>query len=481
MPDSVARFHDAVNRLDALIVATPAREDTSREAIRQRARERMTRLRAFLEFLGSPAADIPKVHVGGTSGKGSTTTAIAAILAAAGYRTGVHTSPYLQVASEKLQVDGELIEADRFARLVDHLLDRLTEFPMANHITYGEAWIALVMLFLEDIRADIAVIEVGAGGRFDLTNIIDPELAVITSIGIDHTHTLGDTIDAIAWHKAGIIKHGAPALSAVTQPEARAQMRQEADAVGADLHQLDLDQLITNLRISNTGTSWIEAATGRMWTAGMAGAFQARNGQVAVAAARLLAARGWDIDDEAIGRGLATARIPGRAETMPGDIRVLLDGGHNAQKVGALAADLPALQPLAAEDRRVIVLGALEAKQVDEIIASLRPHAHTIIATSPRVFGKTSRAADTLAEAIRAAGFDGPVFAESDPMAALERAHALIRDGHVDAMLATGSLYLVGNIREAWYPSDLIVAAHTSWPMTTAGIPPAPPAGALSV
>jgi dihydrofolate synthase/folylpolyglutamate synthase len=148
MPDSVARFHDAVNRLDALIVATPAREDTSREAIRQRARERMTRLRAFLEFLGSPAADIPKVHVGGTSGKGSTTTAIAAILAAAGYRTGVHTSPYLQVASEKLQVDGELIEADRFARLVDHLLDRLSEFPMANHITYGDAWIALVMLFL---------------------------------------------------------------------------------------------------------------------------------------------------------------------------------------------------------------------------------------------------------------------------------------------------------------------------------------------
>jgi dihydrofolate synthase/folylpolyglutamate synthase len=156
MPDSVARFHDAVNRLDALIVATPARDDTSREAVQRRARKRMDRLRAFLRFLGDPAAGIPKVHVGGTSGKGSTTTAIAAILTAAGYRTGVHTSPYLQVASEKLQVDGELIEADVFVRLADHLLDRLLAFPDADHITYGEAWIALVMLFLEEIAADVA-------------------------------------------------------------------------------------------------------------------------------------------------------------------------------------------------------------------------------------------------------------------------------------------------------------------------------------
>ncbi len=478
MPDSVARFHDAVNRLDALIVATPARDDTSREAVQRRARKRMDRLRAFLRFLGDPAAGIPKVHVGGTSGKGSTTTAIAAILTAAGYRTGVHTSPYLQVASEKLQVDGELIEADVFVRLVDYLLDRLAAFPDADHITYGEAWIALVMLFLEEIAADVAVIEVGAGGRFDLTNIINPELAVITSVGIDHTHTLGTTIEQIAWHKAGIIKPGTPALSTVTQPEAIAAMRAEATATGADLSQLDLSQAITDLRISESGTAWTEAGTARRWQVGMAGAFQARNGQTAVAAARLLAARGWRIPDDAIAGGLAAARIPGRAETMPGAPRTLLDGAHNAQKVAALAAGLPALLPVAPGDRRIVVLGALEAKHVGESIASLRPHADAIVATSPQVFGKASRAAADLAEAIRAAGFDGPVHTEPDPADALARARSLARPGHDDAMLVTGSLYLVGNVRDAWFPADQIIQQHTSWPGSTAAPVAMPSPGA---
>jgi dihydrofolate synthase/folylpolyglutamate synthase len=479
MPDSVARFHDAVNRLDALIVATPSRDDTSREAVQRRARERMGRLRAFLAFLGDPAAGIPKVHVGGTSGKGSTTTAIAAILTAAGYRTGVHTSPYLQVASEKLQVDGELVEAEHFARLVDYLLDRLAAFPDADHITYGEAWIALVMLFLEEIAADIAVIEVGAGGRFDLTNIIDPELAMITSVGIDHTNTLGDTIEQIAWHKAGIIKPGRPALGTVAQPEARAQLEAQARAVGGDLRQLDLDRAVADIRISERGTAWREVATGREWAIGMAGAFQARNGQAAVAAARILAERGWHIPDEAIARGLAAARIPGRAEPMPGWPRTLLDGAHNGQKVAALAADLPALLPVAPGDRRIVVLGALEAKHVEESIASLRPYADAIVATSPQVFGKAARDAAALAGAIRDAGFDDPVFAEPDPRDALARARSLARTGHDDAMLVTGSLYLVGNVRDAWYPADRIIAQHTPWPMSPTGQPPAPPAGAI--
>ncbi len=481
MPDSVARFHDAVNRLDALIVATPSRDDTSREAVQRRARERMDRLRAFLAFLGNPAASIPKVHVGGTSGKGSTTTAIAAILTAAGYRTGVHTSPYLQVASEKLQVDGELVEADLFARLVDHLLDRLAAFPDADHITYGEAWIALVMLFLEEIVADIAVIEVGAGGRFDLTNVIDPELAVITSVGIDHTHTLGTTIEQIAWHKAGIIKPGKPALSAVTQPEAIAAMAAEARATGADLRQIDLASAVTDLRISESGTSWREVATGQEWRIGMAGGFQARNGQTALTATRMLAARGWAIRDDAIARGLAAARIPGRAETMPGTPRTLLDGAHNAQKVAALAADLPALLPVSPDGRRIIVLGALEAKHVDESIAALRPHADAIVATSPQVFAKASRAADDLAEAIRAAGFEGPIVAEPDPIDALARARSLARPGHDDAMLVTGSLYLVGNVRDAWFSADQVIELHTSWPASSAAPTCATSPGAMPI
>jgi dihydrofolate synthase / folylpolyglutamate synthase len=478
-PELIARYHAAVDRLDALITNTPSRPDTSREAVRLRAMERAARLDAFLAFLGRPAAGIPKVHIGGTSGKGSTTTALAAILTAAGYRTGVHTSPYLQVPSEKLQVDGHLIEAERFVRLVDQLLAALADFPDADHITYGEAWIALVMLFLEDVSADVGIVEVGAGGRFDLTNVIDPELAVITSVGIDHTATLGDTIEEIAWHKAGIIKPGRVALSTVDDARAQPLLRQEAATVGAELHEIDLDSAIRDIRTNENIASWRETGTGREWMTGMAGRFQARNGQTALEAARLLTRRGWRIDDAAIIRGLQAARIPGRAEMMPGFPRTMLDGAHNAQKVSALASDLPDLLPVAGDARRIIVLGALEAKQVEATLATLRPYADVLIATSPQVFGKETRAAEEVATIASRVGFGSQALMSPDPRQALELARSLARVSHGDAVLVTGSLYLVGNIRDTWYAADRIVMESTPWPAETlAREIPVTPAGA---
>ena len=469
MPDLAARYHEVVDRLDALITSTPTPTDTTREAVRERARFRMDRLRALIEHLGSPARNIPKVHIGGTSGKGSTTTTLAAILNAAGYRTGVHTSPYLQVPSEKLQWNDTLIEPERFVRLVDHLLGSLETFADASHITYGEAWIALVMLFLEDIDAEIGIVEVGAGGRFDLTNIIEPELSVITSVGIDHTNTLGDTIEAIAWHKAGIIKPGRPALSTVDDPAARAQMRAEADEVGAPLHEIDMATAIADIRITGERTTWREVGTGREWTIGMAGRFQARNGQAAVASARLLASQGWRIDEDAITRGLLAARFPGRAETMPGTPRTMLDGAHNAQKVAALAADLPDLLPRPEGAQRIVILGALEAKLIEETIESLRPHTDLLIATSPQVFAKESRSADSLAQAARDGSLGDRAIAVADPLEALAHARSVARPERGDTILVTGSLYLVGNIREIWFPSDRIVLEHTCWPAMTNG------------
>jgi len=458
------RFQDTVRRLESLIAATPASIDTSRGAVRERARNRMARLQQFLDHLGQPAASVPKVHIGGTSGKGSTTTALAAILTAAGYRTGVHTSPYLQSPSEKLQIDGDLIEADRFIRLATHLLDALERFPAADHVTYGEAWIALVMLFLEDVRADIGVIEVGAGGRFDLTNIIDPELAIITSVGLDHTNTLGDTIGSIAWHKAGIVKPGRPALSAVRHPDARAPILDEAMVTGAPLTEIDLDRDIEVADIARSSTTWVERASGQQWSIGMAGRFQARNGHTALIASRLLSDLGWDIDDDARLRGLRIARIPGRAELMPGRPLTMLDGAHNGQKVAALADDLPCLLPVGGDGQRIVVLGALEAKHVDGMVESLLPHTDVLVATSPRVLAKESKTAEALMTAAHKAGFDGTVHVEPDPIVALKLAHGIARAGSDDAVLVTGSLYLVGNIRQHWYRADDIIEQHTPWP-----------------
>jgi len=460
------RYKQANDALEALIERTPTPEDSSREAVRQRAEIRMNRLVRFLDRLGNPHRGYPIVHIGGTSGKGSTSTAMAAILHAAGYRTGLHTSPYLQVSTEKLQINGRLVDPGTFADLAGHLLDEHERWIASGNeaLTYGEAWIALTVLFFRHEKVEVAVVEVGAGGRFDLTNILTPVLSVVTSVGIDHTATLGPTIEDIAWHKAGIIKAGIPAVSAVLPPSAQEIIRQEAREVGADLTEVNAPLDIEDIEVTPGRTWWTERATGFRYAIGLGGGFQAANGQTAVIAARTLDAHGLPIGDESIRQGLLAASIPGRAELIPGSLPILLDGAHNHDKIEALARDLPRLLPVSEGGRRIGVVGALEAKNVDGMLELLTPHLDAIVATSPYVLAKQSRRGSDFADMIRNAGFAGPVYSEEQPEQAIEQALAMAQRGGKDAVLVTGSLYLVGNIRKRWYPDDDIVLAQSSWP-----------------
>jgi len=466
--DTLARFAAAAARLDDLIERTPAPPDRSRAAVRGRAEERMGRLRRFLARLGDPLTGYPVVHVGGTSGKGSTSTAIAAILHAAGYRVGLHTSPYLQTPAEKLQVDGRLVAPERFVALTDELFATHERWEADGEValTYGEAWVALSALFFRAEAVDVAVLEVGAGGRFDLTNVVAPALSVITTVGIDHTATLGDTIEAIAWHKAGIIKPGVPAVTAVTDPAALPILTAEAKAVGTTLRRVIPGQTFDAVTTGPAGTSWRDVASGSAYTIGLAGRFQATNGALAVAAVEALRDRGADglkIPDAAIHRGLASSRIPGRVEVMQRRPTVLLDGAHNPEKIAALAADLPALLPARGDGRRVVILGVLEAKQAEQMIAALVPYMDVLVATAPRVLAKPALAASDLMQVARVAGYGGPVLIEPEPMEALLRALASVRDPDRDSILVTGSLYLVGNVREHWYGESEIVLARSPY------------------
>lgn len=460
------RFRSASADLDALIERSPSPVDKTRDAVQARAGMRMGRLRRFLAALGNPQDRYPIIHVTGTSGKGSTSTAIAAILTAAGYRTGLHTSPYLQVPTEKLQIDGQLLAPDVYADRVGEVMRAHDRWLEAGEqpLTYGEMWVALAFHSFAVAAVDAAVFEVGAGGRFDLTNVLRPVTSVITSVGIDHTNTLGDTIAEIAWHKAGIIKPGAPAVSAVLDPEAAAIVAAEAASVGVPLTRVPADLAV--LQTGPGGTSWRDPETGRPWTVALGGHFQARNGMAAVAAVRaaapaLIAATGLPIGEDAIHAGLRAARIPGRMELMRGRVPVVLDGAHNPEKVAALAASIPAFLPVPG-GRRIAVLGALEAKQADEMIASLMPVIDEIVATSPQVLAKEARAAESLAAAARQVGFAGRLTIEPEPHRAVER--ALAAAGPRDAILVTGSLYLVGNVRSRWYREEAIVLQQTSWP-----------------
>lgn len=460
------RFHAATHRLDALIDGTPTPGDTSRQAIQARATHRMDRLRRFLAILGNPHQGYPIIHIGGTSGKGSTSTMIASILASAGYETGLHTSPYLQTPAEKLQLNGELIAPETYVALchtIFHAHDQWLESG-EEPLTYGEAWFALTALFFRESRVELAVLEVGAGGRFDLTNIVDPVLSVITSVGIDHTQTLGETIPEIAWHKAGIIKPGVPAVSAVAHPEASAIIAGEASAVGADLVELDLGTTVTKVATGIDGTDWTDGRSGKRHRTALRGAFQARNGATATAAIDALRRRRFAIPDAAVDQGLETARIPGRVEIIDDGSHVLLDGAHNMDKVSALAADLPLLLPVPPGRSRIGVLGVLEAKQAAAMIAALVPVMDMLVATSPRITAKDARAAGEIAGIAAVHGFHGPVWIEPEPRAAIDRAVALANREPGDAVFVTGSLYLVGNVRERWYAADDIVIARSPWP-----------------
>ncbi|HYI24190.1 MAG TPA: Mur ligase family protein, partial [Thermomicrobiales bacterium] len=376
------RYRQSTASLDALIDATPHPAESTRPAIQARAEYRMGRLRRFLGSLGNPHLGYPIVHVGGTSGKGSTSTTIAAILRAAGYRTGLHTSPYLQTPLEKLQIDGQLIDPDHYSGLVDQVLEAHRHWLASGEesITYGEAWSALAALFFHTSRVEIAVLEVGAGGRFDLTNINETTISVITSVGIDHTNTLGGTIPEIAWHKAGIIKPGRPVVTAVTDPAALHIIRAEAEIQGSSLRIVDPGIDVAEIRTGHNGTTWTDRRAGIRRRMTMPGSFQALNGATAVAAIETLRGLGWAIPDDAVTQGLAAARIPGRAELIADTSPVLLDGAHNPQKVAALVTDVPNLLPVGGGGRRVAVIGSLEAKQTHEIVSSLLPVMDALVA-----------------------------------------------------------------------------------------------------
>ena len=415
---------------------------------RQRAETKLDRVRALLRALHDPQRCYPVVHITGTSGKGSTAAAIAAILSAAGYRVGLRTSPYLQVATEKLQIGPSLIDVSSFAELTARILGTANCFSRSDRavlpFSYAEAWSAIGYSWFADRQVDIAVVEVGAGGRFDATNVVEPIVSVITSVGRDHLVTLGPTIKDIAWHKAGIIKHGATAVVGDLPPEALAIIAEEAKSAAVDLILADS---LDNTRVALPLTQ----------------GFIARNAKVATAVVRVLSQRGFRISEGAIADGLRSARLPGRLERMPGtvDPAVWVDGAHNEDKIAALTAEGAIHRgesPLP-----VIVVGLLRGKDASEILTRLAAAASGIVTTEPSVVGRESVKADALAEAVAASRFAGPVHIEPAPDDAVRRAEDVAQRAGAD-VLVTGSMYLAGQARRRWFIDRDIVLQRTPWP-----------------
>jgi len=415
------------------------------------------------ERLGNPQRRYPCAHIAGTNGKGTTAALLENILRSAELHTGLYTSPHLERINERIRLDGEDIAdgefTEAFTRLVAIIEDLLALGPeaggLAAHPTYFECLTAMAFDIFARRGVDFAAFEVGMGGRLDATNIVAPEVAVITQIDFDHENFLGHSIEEIAREKAGIIKPGAWVVSAAQNPAARTVIARRAAEQDARVVDVDTTYHVENVREEDgcyraTVSSAHSAHTIEI-ALPLPGRFQLRNAVAALAAARLLAERGFPIDDAAIARGIATVRWPGRLERVRERPAVFLDGTHNP----AGARELLAFWREHCRDRRIILIyGAMRDKAVDEITGLLFPHAARILVTQPR----QTRAISAAALAAMTRHLSDCIDVVEVPEEAMEEALELA--GPDDVIFATGSLYLVGDLRRWWRTQEAAFPAQ---------------------
>lgn len=405
-------------------------------------------VRAVLERLAHPERTFASVHIAGTNGKGSVAAMVASILRAAGYRAGLYTSPHLVRINERIGVNGRAITDDDFARAFNAVAGSiealLAENLLPNHPSYFECLTAMALWHFARVGVEIAVLEVGMGGRLDATNVVTPEVAVITPIDFDHERYLGHSIAQIAAEKAGILKPGVPVVHAAEHPRARQVVAAQAAAVGAPVVDVESDYRAEQVRTSDFGRyEWLlRTADGFALTLAprLRGAFQMGNALLAVAAARQLAARGWAISAPAMAEGIATTRWRGRMELVRREPLVFLDGAHNP----AGARQVLRFWEEHLSGRRLhLVYGTLRDKAVGEVAELLFPAAARVVVTE----SASPRAASSERLARLARTFNPNVAVEPVPARALARGLDAARREEV--VFVTGSLCLVGDCQQA--------------------------------
>ena len=339
----------------------------------------LDRIRAVLDALGRPQNRCRFVHVAGTNGKGSTCAMIESGLRAAGLRTGLFTSPHIAEPTERIRINGEPVDAGRFAAAFERVhraVESLLEAGAIDmHTTYFETVTAMALVIFAEERMDKVVLEVGLGGRLDATNVVRPELCVITPIDFDHEAFLGRSLESIAGEKAGILKPGVPAVFARQRPEAAPVLDARAEKVGAPVARTTGLQ-IRNLELHPRGSRFEVGQPALFIDCPLAGEHQVEN---AVTAA--LAMRSLGISDSSIQAGIARTRWPGRLERVSERPEIILDGAHNPAAARALAAYIERFYGA----RRVrLIYGAMRDKAVAEVGGILFPQAQEVILTAPR-------------------------------------------------------------------------------------------------
>lgn len=393
----------------------------------------LDRVAELTRRLGSPQDSLRFVHVAGTNGKGSTSAMLAAVLTAAGYRTGLYTSPHLRSVSERYNIDGVLASDAEFDAVVSDAAD--AGRGMDDPCTEFELLTAAAFLYFARKKCDIVVLETGLGGRLDATNIIRcPECAVITNIGLDHTAVLGGTIGLIAAEKAGIFK-GGRAVSYAQEPEAAAALEKAAEKTGTALRFADFSRIEP---VSDGPDGQVFRFGGNEYRFGLLGEHQLKNAAVALTAVEALRSGGWEIPDRAVRGGLLRVRWPARFEIVSRSPWFVVDGGHNPQCV---ASTRRALEHYFPDTRRVLLIGVMADKDWRAMLDILAPASDAFVAVTPD--NPRALPAPELAAAIREYGKPAAACGTvADGVAAARKSAG--KDGVV---CSVGSLYMAGDVR----------------------------------
>lgn len=406
----------------------------------------LDRMKSILEWMGDPQQEVRMVHIAGTVGKGSTVAMIAGMLEGCGYTVGQYTSPHLIDIRERISINGRMISRPDFVELARFVADAAADAEVEP--TFFEAITAMAFQYFADQAVDLAVIETGLGGRLDSTNVITPEVSVITHIDLDHTHLLGRTVRKIAREKAGIFKRGVPALAFTQNADIDDELAAVAEEVGAPLRFVNKDIEysgrfgVTEALGPHTRVCLITETSEFMHIpVPLPGEHQASNCGLALAAVDQLQQAGFELEEVPLHDGLAETRAPGRMELLWDRPRILIDGAHNAAALASLMRCVGAHVPY---DSMVLIFGCCEDKDVPALLEKVALGGDKIIFTKARgnpramdpddlqkafaeVSGKMSQVARTLPEALDLAN------------------RAVGRD---DLICVTGSFYLAGEAKK---------------------------------
>lgn len=396
----------------------------------------LERMQYLLDHMGNPQNRLRCIHVAGSNGKGSTCNMTATALIHAGYKVGLYTSPFVVDFRERFQINHEMIEEQTFA---DYTTRLKTHIDAVNadgiHITEFEAITALAFLWFAEQECDFLVLEVGLGGRFDATNVIaDPLITAVTSISLDHTNILGDTIEKIAFEKAGILKQGSICCAYPDlHIDALAVLLEQCANKNCRLVQTNLGG-VEILRCNQSGNRFTVA--GKQYQTALVGKHQIYNACLVLDILQQLRLKGVAISDESMAYGLANTRFPARFEVLSTAPYVVIDGAHNPEGTAGLSATLQKMPC-----RKIVVMGMLADKDYAESVATIAKQADVFYA----VLVNSPRALDPAVTATVAQQYCSAVQAQPDLAVAIEHAFAQLHGD--DLLLVCGSLYMAGDAR----------------------------------